>query len=363
MFMKILWVTHRGPFHPRSGGAERAISEISSRLASMNHDVTILSAKWEGSNGSDNMGRVKIRRFGNNVFLHLYLPIFLMKNKIEVVINDLGHAVPWPSTTILKKKSIILFYHLHARSLPGQVNKILVLAITAIEKCYFLIYPSRIFVTESITSKDDLRMLGIEESNIVLIQLGVDLDLYHISEKSNFPTVLYFGGYRKYKRPIEAVSIFKKISVLIPNTKFTFIGDGPELQNVKSEVKNQGIDDKTTFTGRLDDEALAEIVSQSWLNIHTSVTEGWGLSIIEASASGTPTVAYSVPGVVDAIEDGRNGLKVKDGDMNAFVNAALKILRDPIPWQMSSRKVAEKYSWDNTAKKWDEMIRRTVGGE
>ena len=349
--------------HPRSGGAERNIVEVSSRLASMNYHVTILSTRWQGSNGIDNFGRIKINRFGNNVLLHLYVPIFLIKNKFDLVIDDLGQAVPWPSTTILRKRGITLFYHLHARSLPGQVSKAVAIIITVIEKCYFLIYPNRSFVTESTTSRNDLLKLGIKDKNIILIPLGVDLNLYNISEKSSYPAVVYFGGYRKYKRPLDAVSIFKKISIKLPEVRFTFIGDGPELQNVRSLVKDQGIANKTTFTGKLKDTDLAKIVSQSWLNVHTSVTEGWGLSIIEASASGTPTVAYSVPGVVDAIEDGKNGIKVKDGDMDAFVEAALTILRDPMSWQTSSRKVAEKYSWDITARKWDQLIKEVVNGK
>lgn len=86
-------------------------------------------------------------------------------------------------------------------------------------------------------------------------------------------------------------------------------------------------------------------------------TEGWGFSILEASAAGTPTVAYDVPGVADAVEDGINGIKVRDGDREALTKAALSILRDPEKWWSSSLEVAKKYSWDITPARWEKLMK------
>ena len=87
-----------------------------------------------------------------------------------------------------------------------------------------------------------------------------------------------------------------------------------------------------------------------------NVTEGWGLSILEASAAGTPTVAYGVPGVRDAVEDGLNGMKVEDGNRDALADAAFSILKNPERWWSSSVEVAKKYSWDKTAELWEKLI-------
>jgi len=54
-------------------------------------------------------------------------------------------------------------------------------------------------------------------------------------------------------------------------------------------------------------------------------------------------VAYDVPGVADAIENGINRLKVKDGDRGALTDAALEILKNPQKWWSSSVEVAKKY--------------------
>ena len=115
------------------------------------------------------------------------------------------------------------------------------------------------------------------------------------------------------------------------------------------------------FTGRISTEELSKIVASSWLNIHTSVTEGWGLSILEAAAAGTPTVAYEVPGVSDVIENGLNGLKIKDGDREALSEAALSILTNPEKWWSSSLEGAKKYSWDATVRVWEDIMKKVSG--
>lgn len=361
--MKILWLAHRDPMHPKAGGAERTIMELCSRFSEMGYGVTVLSARWQGSGKIEKLHGFTIQRFGGNVLLHFYAPLYIMKKKPDLVINDLGHAVPWPSSTLLRKKMLVFFRHLHARSLPGQVNQILASFITGVEKLYFLIYPNTIFITESTTSVADLSRLGMDKKNIIQIQPGVDLNLYLQSDKTSEPSIIYFGGMRKYKRPEEAIHIFHDVFATTPSLKLTVVGTGPELKSLKDLVKTYRLDKNVTFTGRVPDEVLPSIISRSWLNIHTSITEGWGYSILEASAAGTPTVAYSVPGVVDAIEDGKNGLKVEDGNRGAFVDAVLKILGDPKPWWNSSHTVAEKYSWDESARNWNEIMKRVFHKE
>ena len=121
--------------------------------------------------------------------------------------------------------------------------------------------------------------------------------------------------------------------------------------------------DSVVFTGKISYEMISRLVSCAWLNIHSSITEGWGISITEAASSGTPTVAYEVPGVVDSIEDGKNGLKVKDGDRESFVEAVLSILTNPEKWWASSVEVAKKYSWNNTARLWKDLINKINEGE
>ena len=361
--MKILWLAHRDPLNPRAGGAERTISEVCTRLHQKGHKIILLTGGWKGCKRLENFQGIEIHRFGKNIGPHLALPVFLLKYRFDLVVNDLGHAVPWFSSTILNKHNIVFFRHLHARSLPGQVSPVISKLITAIERCYFILYHDTVFVTESTTSENDLLTLGIKKDRIILNPPGVDRKLFHSAAKSKYPSMVYFGGMRRYKRPEEILYLLKSLLKKLGDLKLFIIGTGPEEQNMKRLANELNVQNYVEFKGRISSEELSAIVASSWLNVHSSVTEGWGLSILEASAAGTPTVSYSVPGVRDTVEDGLNGIKVEDGNRDALADAALSILNDPERWWSSSVKVAEKYSWDKTAELWDSLIRNVVSNQ
>ena len=354
--MKILWLAHRDPKNPRAGGAERTIYEVCIRLLRKGHKIIILTGGWKGCKSVEYLHGIEIHRFGKSFAPHLALPIFLLKYNYDIVVNDLGRAVPWISSTFLNKHNIVFFRHLHARSLPGQVNPLLAKVITAIEKCYYIFYHDTVFVTESTTSKNDLLKLGIKEDKIMMNPPGVDLNLFHPAPKTLHPTLVYFGGMREYKRPQESLFLLKCMLERIKPVYLFIIGSGPEESDLRKLAYQLDLQDYAIFKGRVSDTELSNIVSSSWLNIHTSVTEGWGYSILEASAAGTPTVAYDVPGVREAVEDGINGIKVRNADRKELSEAAFKILNEPERWWSSSTVVAKKYSWDKTAELWEKLF-------
>lgn len=359
--MKILWLAHRDPLNPRAGGAERIIYEVGMRLVKNGNNVSILAGGWEKCKREEYLNGIHIMRYGYRVGPHIALPVHLIKNRYDIIIADLGHAVPWVSPILLRKRTIVSFLHLHARSLPGQVGRLLAYSITAVEKLYFIIYNRSHFVTISNTSLEDLENLGIKSKNISLINPGVNSELFCPSIKTEFPSIVYFGGMRPYKRPEESLYLLKELKNEISDIKLTIIGDGPSRHDVERLCTELGLRDNVTFTGRISDAEVAKIVASSWLNVHSSVTEGWGISIIEAASASTPTVAYRVPGVSDSVEIGHNGITVDDGNRKSMFDAALKIMRNPEKWWASSVEVAKKYSWDKTAELWETLIKEIAG--
>ncbi|TLZ97008.1 MAG: glycosyltransferase [Methanobacteriota archaeon] len=83
-----------------------------------------------------------------------------------------------------------------------------------------------------------------------------------------------------------------------------------------------------------------------------AVREGWGLSVIEANAVGTPAIGYDVPGLRDAIVDGRTGSLVASGDMAEMANESVRLLLNESEWSKIAREALEYsrgFDWDNTA--------------
>jgi len=350
--MRVLWFAHRDMKHPKAGGAERTIDEVGKRLAKMNNEIHLVSVNPGNLSDYEIVDGIIIHRIRGNIMAHLFVPKMIKKIDPDVIIDDLGHAVPWISSLFTNKNVIVFFRHLHARSLPGQVNLFLAKIITLIEKNYRIFYKKNIFVTESYTSIEDLIGLGIKKENIIKIPPGVNSELFHPGKKSENFQLIYFGGMRKYKRPELAIKVYEMLYKEIKDLKLIIIGDGPMLNVLKNYVKGKNYN--ITFTGRISDEELAKLLRESWVNLHFSVTEGWGYSIMESSASGTPTVALKAPGVVETIIDGYNGFLVENID--DFKEKILKIIENEEQFSKNARKFAENFSWDKTAELWYQLL-------
>ena len=346
--MKILWFAHRDINNPKAGGAERTIYEVCSRLCKMQVEVHLVTVNPSNLLNYEIVDGIITHRIKGNIKTHLSVGKMIKKIKPDVIVDDMGHAVPWFSSWFTDKPVIIFFRHLHARSLPGQVNFLLAKAITLMESLYPFIYKNNIFVTESDTSENDLINLGIKKDKITRIPPGVDLDLFHRGKKTDNVQLVYFGGLRKYKRPEYAITVYENLYKTLGGLKLVIVGNGPLLNKIKDEVKGKNYN--IEFTGRVGYEELATKIRESWVNLHFSITEGWGYSLMEASASGTPSVALKVPGVVDTINNKYNGFLVNNVD--EFTDNILFIVNSMDKFIINSRKFAEDFTWDKTAALW-----------
>ena len=351
-----MWLSHRDICHPRAGGAERVIFEISKRLIRIGFKVTWGSTSFHRSKESQALEGVEIVRMGNYVSAHVRSPLLVRNVRPDVVVDDLGHVVPWCSERLTPFPGTVQFYHLHQRTLSGQVTPALSYSLKWLERRYNWCYPCWPFVTISEQGVQDLLSLGIPKARISYIPVGVDLEKFHPSEKVSEPTMIYFGGFRDYKRPWVPLEVYQMLRGRVPKLRLFMVGDGPSrerLERVTSKSNWEGV----AFLGRVSDDMLAKLVSEAWVNLHCSVAEGWGLSIIEAAAAGTPTVAFSVPGVRESVVDKVNGVRVPDGDTPAFAAAVEDVLRSPGDWVATSRAQAQLHSWENSVHQWAEHLR------
>ncbi len=359
--LKILWISHRDIRNPLAGGAERVIHEVGKRLVANGHDFCLFTGGWQSCKPYDEIDGIVIHRFGDRVLPHLVLPVFLHERKdADVIVDDLAHAAPWFSPLFTSTPGTAFFRHLHARTLRGQTSIFLAYLLTKLEEKYALIYRNWPFVTESRSSETDLRKLGVKPSSITRIPSGVDADYFVIGKKSPEPQLIYFGGMRPYKRPEHALYSFYLLFRKGFRGRLVMVGDGPSLPTLKELTARLSLNGSVSFEGRLGRDALAQVVSRSWVNVHCSLSEGWCLSAMEAAAAGVPTAAYAVAGITESVQDGRTGILVKSGDVYALAKAVETLLRSQNDWPEKCRARAKEYSWEATVEKWETHLRNVA---
>jgi glycosyltransferase involved in cell wall biosynthesis len=135
-----------------------------------------------------------------------------------------------------------------------------------------------------------------------------------------------------------------------PDVRLAITRDGPFLNSLRSHAEEIGLSDCVVLTGDLDRPEAAMAAADIYA--HISFGDGYPVSILEAMAMGKPVVASDIPGVSEAVLDGRTGLLAAN-DAGAVSQALHKLLNDPALSKSlaeNGRKDAvEKHTWDKVA--------------
>jgi len=355
--MRILWFTSRDIRNRRAGGAERATFELARRLVLLGHSVEWYTGQGEGLPPIEMLQGILIRRFPG-----WFLPraacgvVTLTRAHGSVLVNDLGHVIPWPSPLLGKSNGVAVFHHLHARTLDGQVGKRQAAILRQIERLYPRLYDGWRFVVPSIASASDLVGLGVPSRQILRVPLGVDSSRFAPVAKTPDPQMIYFAGLRRYKRPTDAIQLVAKMRDQGRQVRLLVLGEGPELGACVKLADGLRVAQQVSFVGRVDERTLATLIGSSWVNIHCSVGEGFGLSVLEAAAAGTPTVAYDVPALTEVIRHGSTGFVVPWGDISALASRSLEVMDRPASWTPACRASSLSFTWDRAASLWDRLV-------
>ena len=351
--MRILWFNHRDIKHPLAGGAERTIHEVGKRLAWNGHEVHLATVNPGNLPKSEIVDGVIIHRTRGNMAAHLNAPLLVRVLKPDMIVDDMAHVVPWFSPFTSSARVIVFFHHYHARSLPGQVSRPTAAILIGLERSYRWIYRNCMFVTETSRGVHDLIHLGVPSAHIAQIPPGVDAELFRPAKKTVKPSLVYFGGMRNYKRPWLAVETLKMLPT-DEGINLVAVGEGKALERMKKMSGEYGLDNRITFTGHIPEAELAGIVAAAWANLHFSVTEGFGFSILEAAAAGTPTVALDAPGVSEVVNGFGLGKTVRD--LGELPFALSDVLNNNKGWSQKVSASGMSFSWDRTADMWEDIL-------
>lgn len=352
---EVVWLSHRDPFDPRAGGAERTQLEVLSRLVDLGYRATVVASSYPGAPSAERRAGITYLRFPKSLLHLMALRRVADLGPGDSVIEDLAHVLPWPLVRLSPARQIVFFRHLHRRTLPGQVNAAAARALSWLEGTYAYIYAGRpTFVTESVRGKLDLEELGVAGNRISVVSPGVDSNLFRPRPRTLKPQLIYFSGLRAYKRPDHALRVVDALLQAGFDATLKVVGAGPSLEGLKESARSLG--NRVVFTGRLSREDLAHAVAESWLHIVCSVAEGWGYANWEAASSGVPTVGYRVPGVQESVLEGVTGTLVPDGDFRSLADAATRLLDSSPTWRDRCRNAVAQKTWEATAEQWTSLL-------
>ena len=125
-----------------------------------------------------------------------------------------------------------------------------------------------------------------------------------------------------------AIRAFAEIRRAYPDATLTIAGAGPRLEELQALCNETGVAPAVRFTGRLDNEKIAELYRDADLMLNPSTVDNMPISLLEAMASGVPIVSTDVGGIPDLVENGQTALLVPSRDPMAMARAISSVWRN-----------------------------------
>lgn len=367
--MNILILNWKDIKHPEVGGAEIIVYELARRLAQFGHQVTWFCRSFPLCQPEEVLDGVRVVRRGNLVTMYLLAPLYYwsLPHKPDLVI-DISNTIYWQSPLWAHWSKKIAYLNQLAKEVfyyeyPPLIRHFGLL----VERLQYLTYARTPFLCYAQSTKDDLISMGIHSQNIHTFSLGVDHSRYHPGKKSPTPLFICVNRLVKMKRTDLAIRAMAIVHNDFPKTKLAIIGTGydkPRLEKLRDDLGLQSsvifIDKNNWFFGKNPKDIKIKLMQQAWALIFPSVKEGWGMTVTECAACGTPAIVTNVSGLKDSVIPNRTGLVVSaEPTVTELAAAMIKIAKNQKLRHRLSRSAetsAKTFTWEHSFSQFHKLI-------
>lgn len=322
--MKVLVATDA--WHPQVNGVVRTYERLTEEAAVLGCEITVLTPSEFNTVPCPTYPEIRLALPGYNYIIE----------RLDLIDPDAVHIategpIGWMVRRYCKKRGVPFTTSFHTR-FPEYVSSRFGLPaswIYAWQRHFHNAGEGMMVASPSLAR--DLEQRGFRR--LMPWTRGVDTELFRPRDVRRFgsdrPVFIYVGR----------VAIEKNIEAFLGldlDGHKVVVGTGPMLETFKAQYTD------VTFTGKLTGEALAEAYASADVFVFPSLTDTFGIVLLEAMASGVPVAAYPVTGPIDNVEAGVTG--VLDGDLATAARGALALDRSAV------RQGALTYSWENAAR-------------
>jgi glycosyltransferase involved in cell wall biosynthesis len=240
---------------------------------------------------------------------------------------EIWNGVPWMSPVWCRKPRITFLHHVHGPMWDQLLPAPLAFMGRALEaRLAPPFYRRTTTLTPSDATRDELLHLGFRPDRVVAVNNGVEEMFQPGGELASAPTVVCVGRLAPVKRQDQLIEAAVRTKERVPDLQLVIVGEGPLRPVLEAHIAGHHAHDWIHLAGRLTHEELIALYRGSWLVTSASLAEGWGLTLTEAAACGTPAVATDVNGHRSSVVNGTTGVLVP---LEQLGDALADVLLDP----------------------------------
>jgi glycosyltransferase involved in cell wall biosynthesis len=340
---------------PEAGGSELHAHRVITAWSNAGLDVSMTTSSVPGS-------RTVVRRDGYRVIRRAGRYSVFPRTMLSGALGRIGsgdglveiwNGMPFFSPLWSHCPQIVFLHHVHAEMWKMVLPSGMAECGYAIEhrlapRAY---RKSRIVTLSSSSKREIVDRLRIPSDRVSVSPPGVEPQFYATGERSASPLVVAVGRLVPVKRFHLLIDALVALKPSHPQLQAVIAGEGYERPALEDLIHRYGADSWISLPGYVPEEQLIELYRRAWVVASTSQREGWGMTITEAGACGTPSVASRISGHQDAVVDGTTGILV-DGpdDLIGGLDALLSdhALRNRLG--LAALEHSSHFTWDATAR-------------
>ena len=339
---------------PEAGGSELHAHKVAALWAACGLQVTLrTSGVPNAPERIERDGYSVIRRGGRyGVFPQVALE-GIRRPRREDALLEIWNGMPFFSPLWRRKPRLTAIHHVHGEMWRMVLSRGLALLGDTIERRIAPpFYRRSTIMTLSNSSKEEIHeRLHIKEDQIIPVPVGIDPMYEPGGTRSLTPHVVAVGRLVPVKRYDILIRELTEVKKMVPDLTAEIIGEGYERGELEVLRRELGADDWLVLPGRVSDAELVAAYQRAWLVASSSLREGWGMTLTEAAACGTPSVATDIAGHRDSVQRDISGLLVPD-EPGAMASGIVSVLTDQgLRSQLSDGALAfgATLTWEATA--------------
>jgi glycosyltransferase involved in cell wall biosynthesis len=270
---------------------------------------------------------------------------------------EIWNGMPFMSPVWYRGPKIVMLHHVHAEMwqmvFGDEKPWAATLGDTIERRIAPLAYRRTRIVTPTQSAKDDIvARLHLHAANIDVVANGVDARFTPGGARAAQPLAVAVGRLVPVKRYDFLIRAAAEARQHVPDFALTIVGDGYEREKLDRLVAELDAHDWIRLVGRVSDDEVVALYRQAWMVVSGSAREGWGLSMTEAGACGTPAVATRIIGHADSVVDGVTGVLVDPDDHRDLGRAMADLALDDARREQLGRNAlahARQFTWESTA--------------
>jgi glycosyltransferase involved in cell wall biosynthesis len=369
--MNILVANWQDRLNPHAGGAEVHLFEIFSRLAARGHQVRLVCSGWDAAPSRAWLDGVEVHRVGGRSSFALLGRRAVLRaareRRPDVLVEDIN-KLPLFLASATDVPFCAIVPHLFGVTAFEEAAWPVAAVVWTAERPLPWAYRRAAFHAISESTRDDLVARGVEPGRVRVIHPGVDASHYAPDpegRRTAAPSFLYVGRLKRYKGIGLAIRALAQTRRQRPDLRLDIAGTGDHRLELERLAASLDVADAVTFHGFVSESAKLALLRATWGNLFPSPKEGWGITVVEAAACGTPSLASDSPGLRDSVRTGETGFLVPHGDVNALATRMLDLANNPALVERlgrAARAFAEGLTWDRTADLTERHLEDIIAG-